>query len=182
MKLRFVLFSVLMFLVAINCSAQDKKSFNENTPSVDTLIKSRAQTITTFYILLNQEEEVSTNEMSEIFDLENEWAFVDSALSPALQQSYYDADWDSNSSPIMSRLRGMKNKLQLGESAGKGKSPRFSIRPDLNNPDALIASFVTKGEALDITFQFYSHPFDKIEAIHLPNGKDALELIKSSSE
>lgn len=182
MKRSFVLFSVLVFSVVVNCSAQDKKSSNEETPSVDTLIKNRAQTITTFYILLNQEEEVSTNEMSKILDLENEWAFVDSTLSPTQQKSYYDADWDSNSSPIMARLRGMRDKLQLGKLANNGKTPMFSIRPDLNNVNTIIAAFVTKGKSMDITFEFYSHPFDKIKAIFLPNGKNALELIKGSSE
>ena len=182
MKLRFVAFTILMFLMAFNCPAQDKKSFNEKTPDLDSLIKSRAQTITAFYILLNQQEEVSTNEMSELLDLENEWAFVDSVFSPSQKESYYDADWGSNSSPIMRRLRELKDKLQLGEPTSTGKPPRFSMWPDLDEPDILITSFVAKGKVLDITFQFYSHPFEMIKAIHLPNGNDALELIKSSSK
>lgn len=138
----------LIFVIFSSSVVAQEQTTDVEALGTDSLITVRTNWVKSFYELLGQET-VSSNQLSAIYHIEREWSFVNTVFSTEEQSEYYDADWDSNMSPIMAYIKQYKRFIYLLDFI------EFEIIQDENDINLLTAYFRNQEEMLCVKFKFY---------------------------
>lgn len=175
--MRIIYLIIIFSLIQLIAIAQNNSKIEFDYLNKDSILKNRSRTIDKFYFMLNKNEKISTNQISEIFNLEREWKFVEENFSKKNIDNYYDSDWDTNESPIMSRFKDQRQKVQLNYIENDNNFKHYSIHTDSLDSTILIVNFKNQESEMKIRFKFYQHPDFIIESIYLTSGIDILKFI-----